>query len=225
MDLHSLASLTMGLSWTVAYISAICAGFRDQTYGMPVVALALNFAWEVIWAFETFSNPPNIQFYMYILCGLTDIGLVVCYFLFGRSEFGPYVTRPVFFTASVLLFAVAFAVQGAFVADLGAAANLTSSFLQNALMSWLFISMFFARGGTRGQTLTVAVSKCIGTVAPTILFGFIYSKSLVLVLGMICFVLDIFYIGLVACAQNGRTFKWHAVAKTPCEGNFKHNVR
>ena len=204
-----IAVLTCGLSWTIAYISAISASFRDQTYGIPVVALALNFAWEVIWTFKAFSEPPNLHFYVYLLWSVTDIGLVVCYLSFGRSELTPYVTRPVFIVASALLFVTAFALQEAFIVELGASANLTSAFLQNALMSWLFISMFFNRRGPRGQTLTVAVFKCIGTISPTILFGFIYLRPLILVLGTICFVLDIVYIGLIAGSYG--IIDWYGV--------------
>jgi len=219
MDVKMVATIAGGLSWTIAYISAISASFRDQTYGMPVVALALNFSWEVIWTFKAFYEPPSLHLYVTLLWGLTDIGLIVCYLSFGRSEFGPYVTRPIFVVASALLFVVAFALQEAFIVQLGASANLISAFLQNALMSWLFISMFFARCGTRGQTLTVAVFKCIGTLAPTILFGFIYLMPLIIVLGMICFVLDVVYIGLVAGADGGGIIDWCGVPENAARGS------
>jgi hypothetical protein len=38
-------------------------------------------------------------------------------------------------------------------------------------MSGLFIAMFVARRGPRGQSILLAVAKWIGTLAPTILFG------------------------------------------------------
>jgi hypothetical protein len=46
-----------------------------------------------------------------------------------------------------------------------------SAFLQNLLMSGLFIAMLVVRRGLRGQTLTIAIAKWLGTLAPTILFG------------------------------------------------------
>jgi hypothetical protein len=37
-------------------------------------------------------------------------------------------------------------------------------------MSGLFIAMFVARRGARGQSLVIAAGKWLGTVAPTIIF-------------------------------------------------------
>jgi hypothetical protein len=72
-----------------------------------------------------------------------------------------------------------------------------SAFLQNLLMSVLFIGMFVARKGSEGQTLLIAVAKWIGTLAPTILFG-IYAQSLfITVVGVLCSVFDLIYIGLL----------------------------
>ena len=39
-----------GVAWTLVYLEAIRVGFRDRTYAMPVAALALNIAWESIYA-------------------------------------------------------------------------------------------------------------------------------------------------------------------------------
>jgi hypothetical protein len=68
-----------------------------------------------------------------------------------------------------------------------------SAFLQNLLMSVLFIDMFVKRGGREGQSLTIAVNKWIGTLAPTILFGvlgnggFPSGSFLILTLGIFLF--------------------------------------
>lgn len=74
-------------------------------------------------------------------------------------------------------------------------------------MSGLFISMFIAREGSRGQSLTIAVCKCVGTLAPSILFGVLEFRPLVLIVGIVCLVLDLVYIGLIAnVKRNGGTF-------------------
>jgi hypothetical protein len=75
-----------------------------------------------------------------------------------------------------------------------------AAFLQNLLMSVLFIVMLQNRNGSEGQSLTIAYSKCIGTLAPTILFGIIGSVALngpnrlMLMIGSIIFVTDVTYI-------------------------------
>ncbi|MDP9251779.1 MAG: hypothetical protein M3O80_02135 [Chloroflexota bacterium] len=77
-----------------------------------------------------------------------------------------------------------------------------SAFLQNLLMSGLFIAMFVARRGPRGQTLLIAFAKWIGTLAPTILFGFIYDSLFVIGIGLLCGVFDLAYIGLLVWAKR-----------------------
>jgi hypothetical protein len=78
-----------------------------------------------------------------------------------------------------------------------------SAFLQNLLMSILFIAMLVQRKSGEGQTMLIAVSKWIGTVAPTILMGVIgiqsvlVPNSLVLVVGILISIFDLIYILLL----------------------------
>jgi hypothetical protein len=80
-----------------------------------------------------------------------------------------------------------------------------SAFLQNALMSGLFVQMFIARRGLRGQTRTIAVAKWIGTLAPTFVFGVIEGSHFILCLGIACSLFDLVYIGLVFWFQKNPT--------------------
>ena len=101
------------------------------------------------------------------------------------------------------LFLVSVALQVLFIAEFGAAVGVRySAFLQTVVMSSTFIAMFFARGGLRGQTLTIAIGKCIGTRAASILYGIVEPSSFVLGLGVVCLVLDLVYIGLVVWAKR-----------------------
>jgi len=69
-------------------------------------------------------------------------------------------------------------------------------------MSGLFIEMILARRGLRGQTLTIALAKWLGTLAPTILFGVVQGSRFILGLGLLCSVFDLVYIGLVLWFQK-----------------------
>lgn len=80
-----------------------------------------------------------------------------------------------------------------------------SAFLQNLLMSGLFIAMFVARGGARGQSLLIVVAKWIGTLAPTIVFGWFGHSPLILGVGALCSVIDLVYIGLMLRTRTGRS--------------------
>ena len=71
------------------------------------------------------------------------------------------------------------------------------SFSDNVIMSILFIAMYYIRGGKRGQSLSIAITKCIGTLCATItmiLAGQIFG----IVLGGLCLLIDIAYIIILA---------------------------
>jgi len=114
-------------------------------------------------------------------------------------------TKPSWFIAwSILVLLVAFGVEFAFTKEfrVSVAAGY-SAFLQNLLMSVLFIGMLVRRGNREGQSLTIAVSKWLGTLAPTILFGVIgdggfpNGSFLILSVGLLCSVFDLIYIWLL----------------------------
>jgi hypothetical protein len=103
----------------------------------------------------------------------------------------------------VLIFAACLVAQWLFFAKFGAHdASHYTAFLQNALMSGLFVQMVIARRGLRGQTLTIAVAKWLGTLAPSILFGVIDGEHFILGLGILCSVFDLVYIGFVLWFRN-----------------------
>jgi hypothetical protein len=103
----------------------------------------------------------------------------------------------------MLVFGAAYAVQWLSLAKFGAQnAARYSAFLQNTLMSGLFVQMILARRGLRGQTLAIALAKWIGTLAPTILIGVIQGSRFIRGLGILCSVFDLVYIGLVMWFQK-----------------------
>ena len=69
-------------------------------------------------------------------------------------------------------------------------------------MSGLFIALFAARQGRRGQTLLIAFAKWIGTLAPTVVFGWYGNSPLILGVGVLCSIFDLAYIGLLWRARS-----------------------
>ncbi|MET9687458.1 hypothetical protein ABZY81_03135 [Streptomyces sp. NPDC006514] len=196
MDL--ILTLVSGIAWTVVYVEAIRVGLRDRTYAMPVAALALNFAWEAIYAVRDVSVGVSAQGVVNVVWAVADLVIVYTYLRFGRAELPEFVTRPLFATWSILVFGAGFAVQWMFLAHFGANdASRYSAFLQNLLMSGLFIALYASRQGALGQSLTIAVAKWLGTLAPTLLFGVMEDAPFILGLGILCSVFDLAYIGLL----------------------------
>lgn len=67
-----------------------------------------------------------------------------------------------------------------------------AAFVQNLMMSLLFIAMLNNRKSTAGQSISIAFFKMIGTLAPTIIYG--VKSNFVLFLGASCFVVDLIYL-------------------------------
>jgi hypothetical protein len=192
-----------GIAWTIVYIAAIRIGFAQQTYALPVMALALNIAWESIYSVWGISTDPGLQAAINVVWALADLVIVYTFLRYGRRELPPFVTRGMFAGWTVGVFATAYVVQWAFVVEFGyAQAARYTAFLQNLLMSVLFIAMFVGRRGARGQSMTIATAKWIGTLAPTIVFGVYEDSAFIVTIGVLCSVVDLVYIGLLAWARR-----------------------
>lgn len=187
-------TLLSGICWSIVYIEIIRHGFKDKTYGMPLFALGLNFAWEVIYSIDSLSN-ISVQGIVNIIWVALDVVIVFTYFKYGK-EFFPDKAKAYFIPFSILVFMTCFVIQFAFYLRFDSIeASEYSAFLQNAAMSVLFVTMLFMRGNTRGQSISIAIAKWIGTLAPTILMGFLESFNIYIILcGIICSVFDIIYI-------------------------------
>lgn len=105
--------------------------------------------------------------------------------------------QPLFMPGVILSLIMCFLVQYVFYIEFGIMSAGYSAFIQNLIMSVLFINMLHVRKCIKGQNLVIAVCKWIGTLAPTILIGIIHYKFLLLVLGGLCSVFDIIYICMV----------------------------
>ncbi|WP_138733340.1 transmembrane-type terpene cyclase [Modestobacter excelsi] len=192
-----------GIAWTIVYVAVIRIGFTQQTYALPVMALALNIAWESIYSVWGISTDPGLQAGVNVVWALADLVIVHTFLRFGRRELPPFVTRGMFCCWAVGVFATAYVVQWAFVVEFGyAQAARYTAFLQNLLMSVLFIAMFVGRRGPRGQSMTIAIAKWLGTLAPTIVFGVYEHSAFILPLGALCSVVDLAYIALLAQARR-----------------------
>lgn len=216
MNIESVKLLLIiisGVCWTIVYLDGIRIGFRDQSYAIPFYALALNFAWEVLYTYHGFRvNGVDAQNIFNAIWLTFDIGILYTYFKFGKKYFRVFKDQPKataggseFIAWSVVCLITAFAVQYAVLREFGVAKGAAySAFPQNLVMSILFIAMLARRGTREGQSMTIAVSKWIGTLAPTILYGaigqggFPRGSFLILTVGILCSVFDLIYIWLLS---------------------------
>src|SRR5215207_8961118 len=202
------------LPWTIVYAEGIRLGFRHRSYAIPLAALGLNFAWECVYGAHGLLGPITAQAVINVVWALADAVILYTFFRFGRAEF-PTLTTPMFIGWGVLMVGVSFAVQLLLLGEFGVNdAARYSAFLQNLLMSGLFIAMLVAQRGLRGQSLLIAVARWIGTLAPTMLFGALHGSALILGLGLMCSILDLIYIGMILLVVRGVSFAPPQLART-----------
>jgi hypothetical protein len=205
-----ILTVVSGICWTVVYIEGIRVGFKDRSYAIPFYALALNFAWELLHTVFGFRSGVSLQTIINAVWFTFDVGILYTYFKYGRKYFPRNLPARWFTGWSILGLLTALCVEYAFIREFGVAVGAGySAFLQNLLMSVLFINMLVKRGSSEGQSLYIAVNKWIGTLAPTILFGIVgdggFPKGsfLILVLGLFCSIFDLTYICMLFQDEAG----------------------
>lgn len=187
-----------GLCWTIAYLDIIRLSFRDRTTGMPAAALMLNVTWEVMQVVNLLDRSFSLYYAVTILWLILDIGILAAFLRFGRLEQtqGWQQDRFLFWSFSLLLFCFLF--QWSTVVEFGIVDGTRhSALLQNAIMSVAFIPFLLDRGSdgraARGQSLLIAVTKGIGTLAAGILIVFLSGSVFHLSLVMVCAFADTAY--------------------------------
>lgn len=171
--------LISGIAWTMVYIESIRVGVKDKSYAMPLWALGLNFAWEVIHSILGIMHfGIGAQPIVNLIWAICDIGLLYTFFKYGYRHFSDYISKKQFVLYGVLVLAMSFAFQLLFLVEFNNLEAATySAYLQNLLMSALFISFLVIRKSSIGQSKLIAWSKFIGIVAPTIQHGILGENS------------------------------------------------
>ena len=193
--MQSVILIIGGIFWILTYIFIISKGYRDKTYGMPLLALCANISWEFIFSFLIPHSPP--QLYINYLWFALDVVIVFQFFKYYKNEF-PNLSSTTLSAVFAISIATAFIIilsGGLYVGDVD---GVYAAFGQNLLMSVLFIVMFFRRGNSlRGQSIFIAIFKMLGTGLTSIhfyIFEPISQSSFVLpFLFVSIFIFDLFY--------------------------------
>ena len=213
MTTSSLFIALCGVGWIVAYVEALRIGLKDKTYSIPFLTLALNFTWEIYYTIQGYHEfGYHVSTYVNFIWVLIDVGILYTYFKYGRKEVKA--NDLVFYGQALFFILSCFFIHHFTFQELGIVKGaLYSGFSINFVMSFLFVRMFYRRGGPKGQSLIIAISKCFGTFSSTVLIGMIGSKTAggvnnyILYLGLMIFVVDLFYIYLLAKAKKPNSEK------------------
>ena len=215
-------ALGSGVFWLIAYILIIYRGFKDHSYGMPVVALIGNLGWEIIFglgiqsgcAASWSSCPAAIIQARNFIWLLFDFLILFTVLKYGRRYFTGLLNRFFPFIViggiAVTVFLVNAIVEEFWIVNRwGVVVNgqtpqflpLTlqggsyyTGFALNFMMSILFVFMMYRRKSVEGQSVYIALNKWLGSVAA---FGFMLADDIgsrvVFVLYAVVFVFDLYY--------------------------------
>jgi hypothetical protein len=178
----AMAMLYAGfILWSLTYILAIAQGLKDKTYGVPLVAVCLNFTWELYFAvacrfFEgkraALCTATGMLRWGLILWLVLDTVILAQLLKYGwRSQpsllrFLPEQSqRSVFYALILLLCCVGFYWQYAFVNLLTDQDGNTLAWLTNYVMSWLFVASAFFRPNARGLSYWGGWAMLLGNCA------------------------------------------------------------
>ncbi len=100
-----------GALWTTCYLLMLRESKRTRTYGMPLFVLAMNFAWETVYAL--FIVETNLEFVVFMVWLVIDCGLVYYMLRYGKQEWkhAPFVERHL---GTIFLIMIAYCTLGQF---------------------------------------------------------------------------------------------------------------
>jgi len=195
--MEEILKLTSGICWSVVYLVLIYQGFKHKSYGMPLIALGLNFGWEFFYSFyELDVNNISLQRWINIFWFVLDVVIVFQCFKYGKQYFPKKLNSKLFTLWLLIVFVLCFVIEYAFLEEFGRSnGSKYAAFLQNLLMSFLFIDLLIKRTNIQEFSMTVAICKWLGSLAPTILFG--KDNSFILTIGLMCSIVDLIYIAIL----------------------------
>lgn len=183
-----------GIFWVITYIEIIRCGLRDKTCSMPLIAIGLNFSWELIFLLNNGWDSSRLLVIINLIWIILDVAIGYLHFKYNKKDF----PKPkYFFSYSVLLLITGFVFEYAFHLEYvnKIPASSCASFFQNALMSILFFKQRFLDNKLKGQSLILAFSKMLGTFFMVIAkSAFLQINAFIFAIGIICYTFDILYI-------------------------------
>ena len=168
------SAFVMFAAWTACYIVSFRQARRDASYGFPIVNVALNLGWEIVFAFALIGPLP--RFYFPLQWGhllWVGIDMLNVYQIFGNGramQTSPF-TRRWFLPIVLGTFALALPAPYFFMRYTGDIMGVNSAMIIDVVMAALFINLFANRINLRGLSFWGGVFRLVGDVAS---FVFLY---------------------------------------------------
>ncbi|HJW84331.1 MAG TPA: hypothetical protein VJ754_08495 [Anaerolineae bacterium] len=187
------------LLWIAAFVLIIRRGFKDNTFGMPVIAAIVNLTWDAVVSFVYPAPAPQV--YFEVLFAAFDMVILYQVFKHWRREF-PSLAAGTFYAFVGLAFVTAVALILGVRFEFKDLSSVYSGYAGNLMGSILFVGMLINRSDLRGQSLYIALAKWLGTGAASlgsVIFQLpnLQGDVLVPILCAGMFVFDLTYVILV----------------------------
>ncbi|NIK77109.1 putative neutral ceramidase superfamily lipid hydrolase [Paenibacillus castaneae] len=191
LKVEFLLMFGVALLWTIVYILVIYKGFKDQACGMPPASICANITWEFLFTFIMPFHP--LQQIVTLVWFLLDCIILLQFLFYSKSLYPRRTLLASVFSLLVIALLLHYGMSLEFHDKYG----IYSAFGINLLMSILFIKMLLTKE-LRGQSLSIAYYKMVGTLCASILCYSLYPHSILLmIMYILIFILDVVYIVLV----------------------------
>lgn len=160
------------LAWLVAYALVILQGSRQKTYGIPMIAVCLNFTWEFLASFvlDRQSGVKVVGVWLFFDRSwiLVDAFIVWQLLRYGRAQQQIPEVKRFFYPIVAAVMLIAFGAQLAFTHTYMDPYGIIDAYVINLVMSILFIVRYFERRDSSGLAYAVAWTKGIATALTSI---------------------------------------------------------
>ena len=158
-SLNNLSQLIAIVSWTIVYALMMKRGLQDKSYGMPIVALAIDISSELY--FTLFATDPGARF-AYGPWFLINVGVLYTVYRYGRDDFEWPLLRRWFGTVVTLIMVSAFFLVYNFIHAFGDTVGALTASFGMLVYSTLLPVMLIRRNNLKGQSLYIALLILIG---------------------------------------------------------------
>jgi hypothetical protein len=189
--------LSCAVLWMVAYLLIIKRGFQDRALGMPLTALTCNLAIEFTFGVLLRDRPPGNESLIYLIWLALDLVILAQAICFGPARYARTLPRPGFYGVLVLALGTALGIVVAITYAFDDRDGTYSALPANLLMSVLFVAMALRQSDAGGQSIYIAYSKMLGTLAGSIVAVVAAPGSPLLLLGVPTLCFDLTYIVLL----------------------------
>ncbi|KAA8652641.1 uncharacterized protein ATNIH1004_001546 [Aspergillus tanneri] len=161
----SILPIGYGVSFIICYGAVLYQAFKDRSYGMSMMTICCNFAWELVYAFVHRSKDSTRQI-VFVVWALLQAIILYSAIKFSPNEWkhAPLVQQNILliYTLCFLGFFSWHLALAAYLGPLGG--YFWGGYVCQAVMSVGSLSQLITRGSTRGASSTIWLGRFSGSL-------------------------------------------------------------